>query len=279
MTVDCQWIEKHLEALFSEELAEQESRAARAHIENCEVCKAEIQQLNAIDPVIKTYFRREMEIARLPRVIHKGRVFGLSTAAAAVAVVLLLMIVMRTPQPATVVSSPSSGTVANAPAPQTEPPTSAIKQNEQSTPQLSKPNPEPAARADRLPVVPPVAVSSSAPEFLLTDPAGYSHSLEDYRGHVVVIGVWRHDQRESIANLEQLYKTFATNSKIRFVGVPNDRQSKADNTTFPVLYNQGSKLFGAKAGEFVLLDENGSVESRGSLVKDFDSLTKTLRSK
>jgi hypothetical protein len=127
--------------------------------------------------------------------------------------------------------------------------------------------------------VPPVAVSSSAPEFLLTDPAGYSHSLEDYRGHVVVIGVWRHDQRESIANLEELYKTFGTNSKIRFVGVPNDRRSKADNTTFPVLYNQGSKLFGAKAGEFVLLDENGSVESRGSLVKDFDSLTKTLRSK
>src|SRR6185369_2063734 len=178
-----------------------------------------------------------------------------------------------------VVSPPSSGTVANAPVPQTEPTTPAIKQNEQSTPQLSKPNPEPATPADRLPVVPPVPVASSAPEFLLTDPAGYSHSLEDYRGHVVVIGVWRHDQRESIANLEQLYKTFATNSKIRFVGVPSDRQSKADNTTFPVLYNQGSKLFGAKPGEFVLLDENGNVETRGSLVKDIDSLTKALRSK
>src|SRR6185369_16696702 len=119
----------HLEALFSEQLAEQESRAARAHIETCEVCKAEIQRLNAIDPVIKTYFRREIEIARQPRVIHKGRVFGLSSAAAAVVVALVLMIVMRTPPPTTVVSSPSSGTVANAPAPQTGPPTPAIKQN------------------------------------------------------------------------------------------------------------------------------------------------------
>jgi hypothetical protein len=277
MTVDCQWVEKHLEALFSEELAEQESRAARAHIESCESCKAETQSLIAIDPVIKSYFRRELEIARRPQVIHKGRVFGLSTAAVVV-VALLLMIVIRTPQPPAAVAPPS-GSVANVPAPPTEPPTPTIKQNDQTSPQLAKPTPEPAAAADRVRPISSTPVTSNSPDFLVTDPAGYSHTLADFRGHVVVVGVWSRNQSESIANLERLYKSFATNPKIRFVGVPGDRQSKPDKTTFPVLYNQGSKLFGAKPGEFVLLDENGTVESRGSLVKDIDSLTKTLRGK
>jgi hypothetical protein len=154
-----------------------------------------------------------------------------------------------------------------------------VKENDKTTPQLAKPTPEPASSPDRLPSLSPMPVASNAPDFLVTDPAGYAHTLDDFRGHVVVVGVWSRNQGESIANLERLYKSFATNPKIRFVGVPNDRQSKPDKTTFPVLYNQGSKLFGAKPGEFVLLDENGTVESRGSLVKDIDALTKTLRGK
>src|SRR5215831_12003202 len=126
MTVDCQWVEKHLEALFSEELGEQESRAARAHIESCESCKAETHALIAIDPLIKNYFRRELEIARRPRVIHKGRVLGLSTAAAVV-VALLLMILIRNPQAPGVVA-PSPDSVASVPeAPPAEPPAPTIK--------------------------------------------------------------------------------------------------------------------------------------------------------
>ena len=276
MTVDCQWVEKHLEALFSEELGDQESRAARAHIESCESCKAETQALFAIDPLIENYFRRELEIARRPQVIHKGRVLGLSTVAAVV-VALLLMILIRNPQAPAALAPP--GSAANVPAPPTEPPAPTIKQNDQTSPQLAKPTPEPAGPSDRLPSISSTPVTSSAQDFLVTDPAGYSHTLADFRGHVVVVGVWSRNQSESIANLERLYKSFATNPKIRFVGVPSDRQSKPEKTTFPVLYNQGSKLFGAKAGEFVLLDENGSVESRGSLVKDVETLRKTLQTK
>src|SRR5689334_1158298 len=105
MTVDCQWIEKNLEALQCDRLDQEESRLAKAHIETCLSCQKELQALNAIDPVIQNYFRRELAIARRPRAIQRGRVLGLSGAAAA-AVIVLLLVLTRTgqspliPQPA-----------------------------------------------------------------------------------------------------------------------------------------------------------------------------------
>src|SRR5262245_19227113 len=275
MNVDCQWVGKNLEALFCDGLTESEERLARMHIKGCTSCRNEAHALNAIDPLIKSYFRRELEIAHRPRVVHKGRVFGISGAAAAVVVALLLLLV-RTPQSAPAL--PPVPTPAVAPSIASADAVGPIKQNGTEEPLRAKPSPEPGAPPDRHPRATP-PVGPNAPEFLVTDPGAYSHTLDDFRGHVVVIGVWSHDQSESIANLERLYKTFAANPKIRFVGVPSDRQAKPDRTTFPVLYNQGSKLFGAKPGEFVVLDENGAVEGRGSLVKDIDALTRALRGK
>ena len=43
MTVDCQWIEKNLEALSCDRLNEEEVRLAKAHIEACESCRTEAQ--------------------------------------------------------------------------------------------------------------------------------------------------------------------------------------------------------------------------------------------
>jgi peroxiredoxin len=275
MNVDCQWVGKNLEALFCDALTESEERLARTHIKNCTLCRNEAHALNAIDPLIKGYFRRELEIARRPRVIHKGRVFGITGAAATVFAVLLFLLI-RTPQ--------STPAVPLLPAPEVNPPVASadtpptIKQNQTEEPARAKPSPEPSAPADRQPRGTPT-IGANAPEFLVADPAGYSHTLDEFRGHVVVIAVWSSNQAESITNTERLYKAFADNPKLRFLGVSSDRQSKPDRTTFPVLYNQGSKLFGAKPGEFVVLDENGTVEGRGSLVRDIDALTRTLRGK
>ena len=275
MNVNCQWIEKNLEALFCGTLTDEEGRLARAHIENCTSCREETQALNAIDPLIKKYFRRELEIARRPRFVHRGRIFGLSGAAVA-AVVVLLLLLIRTSEPNPVIPSVAvAPTVTPTPEINTPAP---IKQNEPAEVQRAKPSPGPSAPLDRQPrrVAP---IGPDAPEFRITDPAGYSHTLDEYRGRIVVIAVWNRKQAEPISNIERLYKAFAANPKVRFLGVSNDYQPKPANTTFPVVYNDGSKLLGAKPGEFVLLDENGSIELRGSLSKDFDSLTKVLNGK
>jgi hypothetical protein len=275
MTVDCQWIEKNLEALSCDRLSEEEVHQAKAHMETCESCRTESLALNAIDPLIKNYFRRELQIARQPRVINKGRVLGLGGAVAAVAA-LLLVFVVRVPQDspvaAPVLSTPAVAPVASEPTP---PP---IKDQDTPEPVRAKPSAQPAAPLDRRPQA-TSPVTASAPDFLVTDPAGYSHSLAEYRGHIVVIGVWRADQTESVANIERLYKANAANSNLRLLAVSNNRSAKPAGMTFPVMYNEGSKLFGAQPGEFVMLDENGAVELRGSLVKDFDNLAKAIRSK
>jgi hypothetical protein len=275
MNVNCQWIETNLEALFCDTLTEDENRLARAHIETCPACLKEAQALNAIDPLIKTYFRRELEIARHPRFLHKGRVFGIGGVAGA-AIVVLLLVMVRTPQPTPLLPSvavtPTAAPVASANTP------SPIKENDSEEVQRAKPSPETSTPADTRPR-PVSVIGPNAPEFLVTDPAGYSHTLDEYRGHVLVIGVWNRKQPDSIANIERLYKANADNPKLRFLGVSADSRAKPPNTTFPVVYNEGSKILGAKPGEFVLVDENGAVELRGSLVREFDSLTQALRRK
>lgn len=277
MSLDCQWVEKNLEALFCDKLSGEEKRAAQAHIENCSSCRKEVQALNAIDPLIKSHFRREMAIARTTRVLHKGRVAGLSGAAAAVLVASLVLLV-RTPQSIPVAAPVSVPPVAapvasvNTPAP--------IKENATAEPvRQLKPEPAPNAPTEAKSPSRTPAVTPNAPDFAVSDPAGYSHTLDQYRGHVLVIGVWSPDQSEAIANIERLYKTYSANPKFRFLGVASERQSKPANTTFPVAYNQGSKLFGARAGDFVVLNESGTIELRGSLVNDFENLRRVLQTK
>jgi hypothetical protein len=274
MNVDCQWIEKNLEALFCDGLSEGDDRLARAHIDACASCRSQVQALRAIDPLIKSHFRHELEIARRPRLLHKGRVLGLTGAAAAV-VALSLLLVMRTPSLNSPVALPGVLPPSAAPTVSVETP-APIKTEEQPEPIRAKPSAAPAASPDRQAPTPP-PVTSDATDFLVTDPAGYSHSIGDYRGHMVVIGVWKSDQTETVSNLERLYKANAANTNLRLLAVSTDRSPKPANTTFPIVYNQGSKLFGAQPGEFVVLDENGVIELRGSLVKNFDTLTKVLR--
>jgi hypothetical protein len=276
MIVDCLWIEKNLEALFSDTLSDDESRLARSHIETCAACRQETMALNAIDPLIKNHFRRELAIARRPPLVHKARVLGLSGAAAAV-VALLLLFATRTPQAPPVAPAVASVPPTTVAAPET-PVTPPIKADDPTEIQRAKPTPAPNAVPDRKPQL-PQPVTANSPELLVTDAAGYSHSLDEFRGRAVVIAVWDNDQSESIANIERLYKANVANPKIRFVVVSNERLPKPPNTTFQTFYNQGSKLFGAKPGEFVMLNENGATELKGSLVKDIESLRKELQNK
>ncbi len=275
MTVDCKWIEKNLEALFCDGLDANDNRLAHEHIDSCTACRKEIQALNAIEPIIRKHFAGELAIAQRPRNLHPSRVFGLSAAALAVVAVLVL-IVLRVPQPNNVrlpLQSPPQpkATAANQPVP---------PDKDSVTGEISRAKPE--AAPDKLPEVRqvnPVVVPSNAPDFLIKDLAGYTHASDEYRGHVVVVGVWSPDQLESAMNIERLYKAFGTNPRLRFLGVANEPFAKPANTTFPVFYNQGSKLLGAQAGDFVVLDERGNLALRGSLTRDFENLRQILQTK
>src|SRR5262249_55501777 len=160
--------------------------------------------------------------------------------AAAVFAAVLVLLLIRTPQPPSVTPP-----IANAEpsVPVVEPPTPPpVKEHEPAEVLRAKPTAgEPNATADvRREKSPPITANS--PDFLVTDPAGYTHSLDEYRGRVVVVGVWSRNQAESIANLERLYRANSTNTKLRLLGVSNEHEPKPTNTTFPIFYNQGSRL-------------------------------------
>jgi hypothetical protein len=173
---------------------------------------------------------------------------------------------------APIVSPPQSGANASV---ESVPP---VKDEVETPVERAKPTVPPDQAPNAKPIVAP-PVTPNSPDFVVTDAAGYEHTLQDYRGHVVVIAMWSARQLETASNFERLYKAYGTNPKFRFLGVTNERQKKPTNLTFPVVYNQGSKLFGAQPGEFVVVDPMGSVQLRGLLVKDFDALRKALQAK
>ena len=277
MTIDCAWVSKNLEALFCDKLTADEDRIARTHIGNCEHCKADVQALIGIDSVIKKYFQDQLAVARAPRRRRMSVAYGI--AAAAVTAMLLLVVLQR---PVQVNTNVPAAAVSQAQLPQTAPSIESVPaktgagiDNERAKPSVSSAEAKPAG-ADAQ-TAREFGKAPDAPEFLVIDPAGYSRTLQDYRGHVLLIGVWSSGQVETVANLERLYKTFGTNANLRFIGVASDHQPKPANTTFPIVYNQGSRLLGAVPGQFIVLDESGSVRLRGSLVKDFDALQKLLQ--
>src|SRR5947207_1523149 len=73
--------------------------------------RKEVAALKAIDPLINRHFRRQLETARRPRVVNRGRVFGLSTATAAL-VAILAFVVVRVPQPNSVAPLPAQPVIA-----------------------------------------------------------------------------------------------------------------------------------------------------------------------
>lgn len=289
MNTDCQWIDRNLEALFCDGLTADEDRLAREHIESCERCRKEIAELNAMDSLVKQYFEDKLAHARQPRPVPRWswlpvtKVIGLGTVAAAAIVVFILAVVPRQPQATTSAPGPvAPAQVQVGPSQAVEAPPTTKRDGfvsaERAKPSSAAADASAPSQSDRVQSASSnVTVDSNAPDFIVTDPAGYSRTLEDYRGHILLIGVWETNQSASIASLERLYKTFGGNARIRFVAVSNERQSRPVNTTFPVFHNQGSRLLGAAPGEFILLDEAGTVRLRGSLVKDFEQLRDQLQ--
>jgi hypothetical protein len=278
MSIDCKWVDKNLEALFTADLSAEESRLVRGHTDDCQRCSSEIQALNAIDPAIKRYFQGQLKRASSPNRVpaRTPTTSWILQAAAAAAVIMLLVVLLRSPQlnnaPAQV-QGPDQP-IASSGSSETK---TGLVENERAKPSPSRGDSSTASASSVSQA--PIPVLPNAPAFLVTDPAGYSRSLEDYRGLIVLIGVWSSNQVESVSNLERLYKTFGANPKLRLIGVSNERVPKPTNTTFPIFYNQGSRLLNAKVGEFLLLDEAGGIRLRGSLAADLDELSKTLREK
>ena len=280
MKNDCQWIETKLEGFFCEQLNAEENGLVLQHLESCRACRENVDALRSVDPLIKQLFQNELAIARAPRRLRWPALVGATAAAFASVIVVLVLRVPQPPAPVTMLSqAPPPAVVATS---QSEV-TSIPKTVDPAAQDRAKP--QPASPDDIVNSAVPAASDSKASdknlpvsEFVVTDPAGYSRTLRDYRGHILIFGVWNGKQPQTVATLQKIYEVFGPNAKLRILGVAKQRQKKPASATFPVAYNQGSALLGAKDAEFLVLDGEGNVRERGSLLQAPSAAVEKIRS-
>jgi hypothetical protein len=273
MNADCQWIDSNLEAFFCDSLNSDENRRARNHLAACDRCSDMVAELNAVDPVVRKLFRHELARSRSPQ--RRSPVVIGSVAAALAA--LILVVVMQVPRSVTSDSTQGNMPVASAttaPVPEE----SIAKVPETASTERVKPDAAVLDQRGRGPV-PPIPIGENAPDFLVTDPAGYSRNLNDFRNHVLIFGVWSSQRPQTVSSLQRVYQAFSPNTKLRILGVATQREAKPAAATFPITFNQGSKLFGAKTGELLIVDSSGVVRMRGTLEQDQTSLVNSIKSK
>jgi hypothetical protein len=272
MKVDCQWIEENLEALSSDRLSPEDDFHARTHLESCSHCREKLADLKMVDPLVKQLFRQNLAIARTPRRRRSPVLIG-AFGTGLVAIILLIVISAMPRGVADVPRLQSPPAVASLPGADGA---SIPKVGEPGTQDRTKP--ETAAPDRPLDDTSKPAVSANAPEFLVVDPAGYSRTLVDFRDHVLIFGVWTASQPQTISSLQRVYETFSRNTKLRILGVAAAKEAKPAATTFPIAYNQGSTLLGAKSAEFLIVDGKGVVRARGSLLGSPANVVSSIRS-
>jgi len=284
MNIDCQWLEQNLEGYFCERLSPNDLDRANLHIEGCSECRKSIQEFHAIDPLIRQVFNRNLSIARTPRKPRARRLAPVYVGATA-AIALAIWAGVKTSKMPGLPPAPQPPQQAVAVAPQetiAPQPPAIVKSQGKPPIERAKPQPaplvtapQPSQPASHAAVVDPT--EKRAP-FLVSDAAGYSRTLSDFRNHVLIFGVWSSHEPRTISALQRLYEIYGSNAKLRILGVSNERQAKPANGTFPVVYNENSQLLGAQPSDIVIVDGTGAVRFRGSLLDNPNNLAKTIRS-
>jgi hypothetical protein len=275
MKIDCQWLNTNLENYFCDRLSAEQIRLTAEHLEGCASCRKEVESLRNVDGVIKQLFSYRLSQAQSSPQPSRRRVgFSIAFASAAVAMILVFVFTFRSrpeapPLPVVQEVQPFPVGPASTPTPPAE-----VKSTSPGSAARAKDKPATEAAPPALPAAP--ASTSSLP-FAVIDPAGYSTTVESYKGNVLVFGVWSADRPEAVQNLERIYREFGPNPRVRVLGVANRRQARIAGTSFPIVFNDGSQLFGAVNSQFVVVDPSSRVRFRGSLMGDGDAIVTKIR--
>ncbi len=270
MSNDCQWVESRLEDFLSDSADSEVRTRIESHLETCDECRHEVEGYGEIDKRVRAYFEHQLARAESGARLNLRpmRLAGAFAGVGAIALALWMGIGILDPEvapaleEATVADSTDEGPV--------------LKAAEGGDILRAKP-----AEGEAVPdldglttgpdtVVPPLP--DVAREFYVTDRAGYSQTLADYSGSILVLGVFDRTGHDAF---EDAYTAYSTDARFRFVGVPLSSDIRPGNITFPLLSNRGSSLLGTPAGAFTVVGPDGAILRRGLF--DVDSLVDVLR--
>jgi hypothetical protein len=278
MSDKCQWVNSHLEEYFSETLSEKPSETlsetpsetmsqragVNAHLAECETCQSEVDGYLAVDKLVAAHFSRQVARAESPvrRTIQPLRLAGATATLAftVVAVWIGVQAVGLWPGTATEsdiqVVADTAGTV------------DVEKAEDAPVAERAKPEPQPEV----VPTLPldraPTMATPRNPEssFYVQDAAGYFHTLEDFAGSVLVLGVIDQDPERTQA-FSEIYESYRSEPELRFLGVAPDGAAP-NGVGFPTMANRNSALLETRAGEFAIIDSEGTLIARGALERE-----------
>ena len=277
MKVDCQWFGANLEAYFCEGLGVEELRLASEHLNTCLSCKSEVQALRDVDPVVKQVLDFRMAKARTAALAPRrsiGFQIGLAGAGVALAAALVFAVFIRQPSG----SGESAAVIAPTLQSSDSSNTKSVKGDGSAPTGRLKPD-APDQPTSVKPTAPEPIIPEGAPEFAVIDPYGYGTSLADYRGRVLLFGIWSADHREATQNLQRVYQAFGSRRGLSVLGVARRKQDQLPGITFPMVFNDGSRLLEAHESDYVVIDKEGRVQMRGSLAEDANVLIPKIRAK
>ena len=272
MNVDCRWVDSNLEAVLSDQLDADQKSGFEQHLYTCERCRTEIEGYAKVDRLVGAYM--DQETARAYAVPRLG-LSGGELAAAAMAAAAVLAVVLWLPsvanQPAT-----QAPPLAEVSAPEAPIAVADIdKAADAAGSERAKPGVDTApAQAQTAPATD--IPESADPRFYVTDTAGYSYSLNDFAGSVLLFAVFGESYAEA-ARFQEVYDSHGLKSNLRILGVSTvTTAARPPGITFPLMTNRGSSLLDTPAGEFVVVGADGTPHRRG-LLRD-DGLLETLSS-
>ncbi len=284
MTDKCKWMEPHLEAYFSESIDPPTRARLEQHVEGCTDCRAELDEFAQVDVLVSAHFRQQ--VARAGRTAHWPiRPLRLAGAFGAVLVAAAAIWISSGMSGGGMPGGEMSGPViqdtvgavqqAAVSSPETDAPdVNGDKAEEELDARLAKADPvldaASDARFDAAPTMDGPAVPVT--RFHVQDAAGYFHTLEDFSGSVLVLGVVDRDPAGSAA-FAQAYERYGSDAKVRFLGVPADGIEPGP-VRFPTMVNRESSLLETRTGEFAIVAPDGTVHARGLL--DEETLRSTI---
>jgi len=275
MTENCQWFTSRLDAYFEETLARDVREAFDAHRASCPECERKFAQadseISQADPVLRQVLRYRIAQSQAAASMNsRPRVWRLALAGSGLAVAALLAfgVIFREPaSPPPVAANPPAEATST---PDAVAPVKTDKVDDVSDVQRAKP--EPGAPSAGAAAPNSVAVGAASPDFAVIDAAGYSASLETYRGKVLLFAVISPEHGDAVKNLQGLYAAFGANPDLRVLGILT--KPGVTVSGFPVFYNHGSRLLGVEEGQFLLADPSGKTVLKGVLNETNTGLVK-----
>jgi len=275
--MDCQWFNANLEAYFCETLGNEELLLVSEHLTTCLSCRNEVQSLRDVDPMVRQVLDYRMTKARLAASAPRrsiGFQLGLAGAGVALAAAIVFGVFLHQANEPGGSASIVPPTLQSSDSPDTK-----AGKGSDSTPTVRAKPVAPDQPAAVKSIAPEPIIPAGAPEFAVIDPSGYSKSLSDYRGRVLLIGIWSADRKETAQNLQRVYQALGTRRNLSVLGVSRRKQDPLPGMTFPVVFNDGSRLLEARDFEYVVVDKEGHEQLRGSLAGDSNALISKIRTK